>query len=130
MEMAMLRVDPLKLAFRGPEVAVELLSLWLGARAKVFTDIPCQRLAGAPGSDSVDERVPEALERQYKGAHVLERERDLVDVYNAVDPVGRRGNPRHQHGGEKQKGTLCVRPCGAVRFVVAPPGRVRGGRLL
>ncbi len=84
-----------------------------------------QVLARGPRRDGVDDGVPEALQREHKGAHELEGHADLVLVDDRVHAVGARRDPGDEDGGEEEDGALGVRPRRVVELVVAPAVRVR-----
>lgn len=73
-------------------------------------------LAGWQTSGSVDERVPEALERKDEGRSILQRQRDLAGMNDGVDSVGGGRNPSDHHGNEEQNSDLSIRPDSGVGF--------------
>jgi hypothetical protein len=58
--------------------------MWTSALSQVSEKI----LARTPRSDHIDERIPKALEREYKGTHELERHGRALGVKDRVDTVG------------------------------------------
>jgi hypothetical protein len=58
--------------------------MWTSTLSQVCEKI----LARTPRSDHINERIPKALEREYKGTHELERYGRAVGVEDRVDAVG------------------------------------------
>jgi hypothetical protein len=57
-------------------------------------DVLEQLFAGVPRHDNIDDTVPEALQRQHKGAHVCDRRNRLTVVDQRVDAVRTGRNSR------------------------------------
>jgi hypothetical protein len=57
-------------------------------RTSALSQVGEKILARAPGSNHIDERIPEALEREYKGTHELERHGRVLGVEDGVHTVG------------------------------------------
>lgn len=104
----------------GRNAADQLRDVGLVAVAQVIQQV----LARGPRSDGVDDGVPEALQRQHKGAHKLEDDADLVLVNDRVHAVGARRDPGDEDGREEEDGALGVRPRRVVELVVAAAVRV------
>jgi hypothetical protein len=57
-------------------------------RTSALSQVSEKILARAPGGNYIDERIPKALEREYKGTHELERHGRVFGMEDGVDTVG------------------------------------------
>lgn len=102
--------------------------IWAPASTAQVPHVIPERLARLPRSDHVNQRVPEALQRQHGGRHVFKRQQGMILVHDRVDPVGARRDPGNQQRSEEEQGALGVGPRRVVGRVGLVPRYGYSGR--